>query len=356
MFCKTYGKTGLKISAVSFGAMRFANAQDIDANAEVVLHAYRKGINYFDTAPFYCDDHSEDIVGVAVRQMKPGTFYVSTKCGSASGSELRESLERSLKRLHVEKIDFFHIWCIIQPEQWAQRKSGGAVAEAIKARQEGLIGHLAVSSHMTGGQIGEIIKEGLFEGVTLGYSAINFPYRQAALDIAGAAGLGVVAMNPLAGGLIAWNADRFRFLRAADDADTVAAAIRFVVSQPSITSALVGFTTKAHVDQAVAGMENFTPHTAGHVQAVRQRIESSFDGLCTGCGYCLPCPQGVEIPKLMDAYNHKLLGGDSLADRLRWQWHLKPAAAGMCNQCGACQAKCTQQLPIMERLEEIKKA
>jgi uncharacterized protein len=353
MLYKAYGSTGKKISAVSFGAMRFDNPTDIDANADIVLHAYRQGINYFDTAPYYCDDQSEDIVGAAARQMKPGTFYLSTKCSSSSGDELRKSLERSLQRLGAQRIDVFHIWCVLQPEQWRQRKSGGAVAAALKAKEEGLISHVAISSHMAGEDIAEVLAEGVVEGVTLGYSAINFPYRQKALDAAGKAKVGVVAMNPLAGGLIAWNAERFDFLKAADDADVVSAAIRFVISQPAITSALVGFTTKAHVDQAVAGMANFKPYAAAHMEAVKRRIESSFDGLCTGCGYCLPCPQGVEIPKLMDAYNHKILKGEPLADRLRWHWDLTPAAAEACTGCGACLEKCTQHLPIVERLKEM---
>jgi hypothetical protein len=103
-------------------------------------------------------------------------------------------------------------------------------------------------------------------------------------------------------------------------------------------------------------MQHFTPYPAAHIAAVKKHIEASFDGLCTGCGYCLPCPQGVEIPSLMDAYNHKLLGGDSFVNRLRWHWELKPAAADKCNQCGACLTQCTQQLPIVERLAEISTA
>jgi len=357
MWHKTYGKTGKEISVISFGGMRFENPADIDANAEVVLHAYERGVNYFDTAPGYCEDHSEDIVGAAVKQMKPGTFYVATKCSSPDGDALRKSLEKSLKRLNVERIDFFHIWCVITLEQWRQRIDGGAVAEAVKARDEGLVSHLAISSHLPGEELKEVLAEGPFEGVTLGYCAINFPYRDAAVRAAGKAGLGVVTMNPLGGGLIPQNARRFDFIRSGDDPSAVTAALRFNVSNPHVTSALVGCTTKQHVDEAVDAVENFQPPDAAHIASMRQRILDAFEGLCTGCGYCLPCPQGLPIPKMMDAYNHKILsageGSQEIRDRLKWHWSLDPKDAADCSQCGDCEDKCTQHLPIRERLAEI---
>ncbi len=354
MLFKTYGNTGKKISALAFGGMRFANPDDIDTNAAVVLHAYNKGVNYFDTAPGYCADKSEEIFGAAVRQMTPGTFYTSTKCMASDGDDLRKSLERSLERLGVDTVDFFHIWCIVKPEQWGRRKAGGAVAAAQKAKEEGLINHLVFSSHMTGDLISGMIDEGIFEGVTLGYCAINFPYRQKAVDAAHAAGLGVVTMNPLGGGVIPANAGRFDFIRGSDDPDVVAAAIRFNVSQPAITAALVGFTTCEHVDAAVAAVENFQPYPAAHVESIKEKITESFEGLCTGCGYCLPCPVGLEIPKLMDAYNQKILADENtLMGRLKWHWNVPADVAAGCTGCGACETACTQQLPIIERMADI---
>ena len=351
MLYKTYGRTGKKVSVVAFGGMRFPEPAKTDEMAEIVLHAYNKGVTYFDTAPFYCDDKSEDIMGAAIKQMKPGTFYVSTKCGADDGAEMRRSLENSLKRLGLDRVDFFHIWCLIRPEQWAERKAKGAVGAALKAKEEGLVNHVVFSSHMYGRQIREIIREGVCEGVTLGYNAINFPFRQEAVDAAGEAGLGVVTMNPLGGGVIAANAKRFDFIRGPQDPDVVSAALRFNISQPAITAALVGFSSKQHVDQAVAAVENFQPYDQAHIEKMKKHIESGFEGLCTGCGYCLPCPQNIEIPKMMDAYNQKILGGEPPADRLRWHWGLSADAAAECVQCGACEGLCTQRLPIMERMQ-----
>lgn len=356
MKTRPYGKTGKDISIVSFGGMRFLEPAKTDEMAEIVLHAYKRGINYFDTAPGYCQDKSEAIMGAAFKHMQRDSFYASTKCSSADAGKLRQSLETSLKRLGVEKIDFFHIWCVVTLDGWRKRIDGGAVAEALKAKAEGLIGHVVISSHLRGDELSEVLAEGYFEGVTLGYCALNFPYRQKALSTAADLGLGVVTMNPLGGGLIPRNPERFDFLRGPQDKTVVQAAIRFNVSNPAVTSALVGFSSKDHVDQAVEAVENFQPYPAEHTDAIRGKIMESFDGLCTGCGYCLPCPEGVEIPKLMDAYNYKLLGeNQTIQQRLNWHWNMKPAAAKVCSLCGECEDRCTQHLPIRDRLAEIAK-
>jgi len=274
MLYKPYGRTGKNISAAAFGGMRFKNTDDIDGNAAIVFRAYQKGVNYFDTAPGYCDDKSELIIGAAVKHMRADgsrEFYVATKSGEADGAKVQ-----SLRRLNVERIAFFHIWCLLTLEGWAQRKKGGAVAAALKAKAEGLVEHVVVSSHLPGDELAAVLQEGVFEGVTMGYCAANFPYRQKALD-------------------------------------------------------------------------------AARVEALRGRILSSFDGFCTGCGYCLPCSQNVPIPRMMDAYNQKLLGSkdQSVIKRLRWHWGLEQKDALACSLCGTCEQRCTQKLPIRERLGEI---
>jgi len=355
MLYNTYGKTGKRVSAVSFGGMRFRNPEDIDANAELIVYAHEKGINYFDTAPGYCGDKSEEIVGAAVRQLEPGTFYVSTKCGASDGDSVRRSIERSIERLGVERIHFFHIWCVVTLAQWEQRKQGGAVAAAFKAKEEGLVEHVVWSTHLRGAEIAAVIRENIFEGVTLGYCAINFPFREEGLKAARQAGIGVVTMNPLGGGIIPQNAGRFDFIRTPDDPDTVTAALRFNISNPAVTTALVGFSDREQIDLAVRAVEDFQPHPEEHLETLKKQIEDSFNELCTGCGYCMPCPHEVDIPKLMDAYNHRVLSGkdQALLNRLKWHWGLPAKSAADCVACGQCEELCTQRLPIIDRLREV---
>jgi predicted aldo/keto reductase-like oxidoreductase len=336
--------------------MRFPKPADVDAMAEIVLHAHARGINYFDTAPYYCDDKSEEICGRAFAAMKRDSFSCSTKCGSASGDEMRKSIEKSLKRLNVDYIDFFHIWCLVWPHQLQERIDGGAVAALVKAKEEGLVRHVVVSTHLPGEQIAKVLDSGYFEGLTLGYNVLNFPFRALGLEAALKHNAGVVTMNPLGGGVIPRNAERLAFLKGPGDRDVVQAALRFNISQPAITAALVGFASKAEVDQAVEAVASFQPYSQEHIERIKGQISGSFDGFCTGCGYCLPCPNGgVEIPRFMDAYNQKVLEGNDQAilNRLQWHWNLAPDKAAECIECGDCEQACTQHLPIRERLQQI---
>jgi hypothetical protein len=268
---------------------------------------------------------------------------------------MRKSIERSLTRLHVETIDFFHVWCLVRPDQLPERIAKGAVPALLKAKEEGLVRHVVVSSHLGGADLRAVLETGLFEGMTIGYNALNFPFRSEGLDAALERKLGVVTMNPLGGGVIPENAERLAFLKGPGDKDVVQAALRFNVSQPAVTTALVGFANCAEVDAAVEAVKGFKPYDEAHIARLKGEIKSSFEGFCTGCGYCLPCPAQVPIPRLMDAYNQSILSTDehAIRNRLKWHWGLTADDAAACVQCGQCEDRCTQHLPIRERLKAI---
>jgi predicted aldo/keto reductase-like oxidoreductase len=353
MWYKPYGQTGHQVSVIGFGGMRFPQPQDPQAMADLVRYAHDRGINYFDTAPIYCDDKSEEIMGRAFQGMPRDSFYCSSKCGSARGDELRQSLERSLRRLGLETIDFYHIWCLLHPRQLQERIEGGAIAAAVQAKEQGLIRHLVVSTHLPGDEIAKVLASGYFEGMTLGYNALNFPFRSEGVAAAQRLGLGVVTMNPLGGGMIPRNAERLAFLMGPGDRSVTEAALRFNVSQPGITVALVGFAERREIDQAVAAVDGFTAYPPAHIDRLKSRVRDSFNGFCTGCGYCLPCPSEVEIPKFMDSYNQSILDGTGILQWLKGHWNLGPADAAACTQCGHCEDSCTQHLPIRDRLAQI---
>ena len=358
MLRKTYGRTGKPVSAIGFGGMRLPDPRHHDSGIALLHAARRAGITYFDTAPWYCDDQSEAIFGEAFRSMpeSPLPLHTSSKCSAPDGATFRRGLETSLSRLGLPQITFFHLWCVMDPADWKARVEGGALREALKAKAEGLVGHVCVSTHMAGPDIERMLADHPeIEGVTLGYCAINFPYRRQGVEAAHRLGKGVVAMNPLGGGLIPQHPDAFDFIRAPDDPDVVAAALRFLVSDPAITCALVGFSSADHVAAARRALETFTPHPPGHLGALRARIEKGFGEMCTGCGYCLPCPRGVPIPQCMDIHNLMQLrsSDDALRARFRYHWDLAPRQAADCVGCGQCEARCTQHLPIIDRLRKV---
>jgi hypothetical protein len=358
---REYGKTGEKISIISFGGMRFPNVADEDGMAQLALHAFQRGVNYFDTAPGYCKDKSEIIVGKAVMEMKKRgeKFFVSTKSGEDDGDKLREQLERSLKRLHVDAVDFFHCWCVVSLADWEERKSGGAVAAIRKACDEGLIRHPCISTHLAGEDIAKVLAEGFFDGILLGYSAVNFPYRVTGIEAAKNLGLGVMIMNPLGGGLIPKHPEQFAFIQRPGDPSLVASALRFVLSTPGVTSALIGCDSLQHIDEAVALADSFQPLNASAMEEIKAGVKKEFDNLCTLCRYCDVCGEKIPVYKYMSAYNYLAIENSpkAMSSQLKWHWGLDNPLAELanCTQCGRCAEECTQHLPILERFREMTK-
>jgi predicted aldo/keto reductase-like oxidoreductase len=359
MIYKEYGKTGKKVSAIGFGGMRFRKEdyeKSLEEAAKVAIKANELGINYFDTAPFYCDDKSEDIMGVAFKHM-PNPFYVSTKSNISSektADEVRRRIDKSLKRLGVEKINFFHMWCILNMEQYRNIMApGGPYEGALKAKEEGLIEHITFSTHCSGEEIETIVNEGYFEGVTLGYNATNFAFRQKGIKAAYEKGLGVVTMNPLGGGIIPQNPDFYSFLKENEGDSLVQAALKFNASHKEITVTLAGMGSIGEVEENVKAGEGFGEMTEAKLENLSKRLNSSLDKLCTGCQYCVGCPKDIDIPKFMDAYNMYILKKESkeIGSRLRNHWSLNAEDAAKCIACGKCERKCTQHLPIIERLK-----
>ena len=363
MYYKNYGNNDMKVSAVGFGCMRFDDA-DLKADrlqecAEVVLYAHEKGINYFDTAPYYCDDKSETVTGIALAQMPRDSFYISTKAniGTCEGPPTKENfrrrLEKSLKRLNVDYIDFYHLWCILNLEGF--HKLYDVMYEFCEeAKAEGLIRNIVFSSHMPGEQLETAINTDKFKGMLIGYNALNYRFRQSGIGTAFKKGMGVIAMNPLGGGLIPNNPEKFAYLAEGTNLNVAGAALRFVASHREITVALAGCATKAHVDDACAAVENLVEKPAAEIYRAYESKGESINDMCTGCGYCEVCPVGIQIPKYMDAYNMELLGSN-FQDRLNWHWDVVAEDAGKCTSCRKCEELCTQHLPIIERLDYIVK-
>ncbi len=357
MIRREYGRTGKRCSILGFGGMRFAKPEDPELCARMMVEAAQGGVNYFDTAPAYFGVKSELAFGQGFRELtRLGLpFYCATKTFEASEAGIRREIEKQLQRLGLQAIDFYHVSCILSLDNWRERKAKGILQAFRRLKEEGLVRHLCVSSHLVGDQIVELLQEEIFEGVLFGYSAYNFPAREKAFQAIAARGLGCVVMNPLGGGLIPQNPDVFGFLRQQPDQGIVEAALHFLFAHEHITTALVGFATQEEVRQAVHAAESFRSLPAGEIQRIKSSLQGAFQELCTSCQYCDHCPEGIPVPKLMDSFNHWRLRGkpEAAAERLKWHWSLKPSEAGRCTACGQCEEACTQHLPIIERLRQL---
>lgn len=365
MYYKQYGNTDMKVSAVGLGTMRY-DEKDIKAGrlekcAEIPLYAYEKGINYWDTAPNYCEDKSEIVTGIALSQVDRSKVYVTSKTNfNTLGSQnptkemFRERLEMSLDRLRTDYIDFYHMWCMLSLKSW-EKHMEAMYGFFEDARREGLIRNIVFSSHMQGSDIETVVDSGKFKGMLIGYNALNYRFRQSGIRAAYEKGMGVVVMNPLGGGMIPQNPDAFSYLTEGTDLTVAQAALRFVASHKEITVALAGCTTKEHVDDAVKAVEGLEEKTAQEIVKEYENKGVALNNLCTGCSYCKGCPKDIPIPKLMDAYNQKILTGktEEITDRLKYHWGIPAEEAAECIACGRCERECTQHLPIIERLKEI---
>ena len=361
MIYKPYGKLGFDISAIAFGGMRFDTGTDgnIEKNAELVHYAFDKGITYFDSAPGYCEDYSEKIFGAAFKTMKRSDFVVSTKCGlwnAKTADETLERIEKSLTALNLDSIDIYNLWCLKNMDEYAAfMKKDGIYEGVLKAKEQGLIKHICLTAHMNGEDVARMAETGLFEGITLGYNALNFAYRQDGVDACIDKKMAVVTMNPLSGGVIPQRADKLEFLNSGSNDSVVVAALKFIVAQKGITAALVGFNNTAEIDEALLATKDVYEMTPERLAETRAHLQNGMNTLCTGCGYCDSCPAEVDIPKLMDSYNQFLLTDNKQEafNRMKYHWDLSNDETQKCIQCGQCEPLCTQKLPIMERIQEL---
>jgi predicted aldo/keto reductase-like oxidoreductase len=131
-------------------------------------------------------------------------------------------------------------------------------------------------------------------------------------------------------------------------------ALRFLLDDPRISVVLVGFGNEQHVEEAVAAAAPHEPLRTERREAIRARVASTFDRMCTGCGYCAPCPQGLDLPRLMQGYNQALFGNEpQVLSSLKYGYGADGEAVEACTRCGLCETRCTQKLPIPDRLEHI---
>lgn len=357
MLYRPYGKTGKQVSLLGFGGMRFRDIEKRDANVELVVEAAKAGINYFDTAPAYFRTQGEETFGEAFRELRRMKlpFYCATKTYKSKPSEVREEIEAQLSRLGVDAIDFYHVWCIATLQTWRERKQDGVIETFLKLKEEGLIRHICVSSHLIGEDIQELLREDIFEGVLFGYSASTFPFREPAFKVIAERNLGAVVMNPLGGGVIPDHPDLFEFVKSRPEETVVEAALRFLFAHEKISSVLVGYRDLDDLRGALRALDGYRPIAPEVFERIRKSIGPAFEDLCTGCRYCDDCPEQIPIPELMDAYNlRKLYRDDKKAlNRLKWHWNIPPELAARCIECGQCEDACTQHLNIVERLKEL---
>ena len=365
---RRFGKTGASVSALGFGAMRLpmtADGQHVDEEKAipVIQRAYELGVNYFDTAPYYCQKESEVVLGKAIKGWRD-QIYLSTKNSveDASGEHWRERLETSLRKLDVDYVDFYHMWGI----NWKQYEEridvpAGPLSEARRAKLEGLIRHISFSFHDTPEALLRLIDTGNFESMTVQYNLLDRA-NEPGITYARERGLGVTVMGPVGGGRLAGFSPEINGLIAGGAKSTSELALRFVLAHAGVGVAISGMSSVEMVEQNAATASRLEPLSTQERQDIGlalDEIKTLADLYCTGCGYCLPCPNDVNIPKNFEYMNYyRLYGLKEFAQNAYGklgqpnQW-IKGQPASACLECGECEPKCPQKIPIMAQLKEV---
>lgn len=352
------GVNGPLVSILGFGALRLS---DTDESREAILEAISRGINLFETGPGYGD--SELVIGDAIKGHRH-RVYISTKCdlvdergAPISQDRLSRNVEASLKRLKVDRIDLFNVWNIRSPEHFeAARKRGVFLDGVRKLMEEGIIDHFGFSSHDSPANVKRYIDSGEFESAILSYSIVDTTYEDV-IKYAGRKGLGVIAMKPLYGGAALFLSDAF----SRQDSDALAImGLKFVLSLPSVSSAISGMTKASEVSnniKSVNGIENVGLAFRNDITERYRQFYFSDVKLCSGCRYCDSCPVEIPIPKLMKQHNSVIIFGTRGREFQQFAKtqtiHIEDVER--CLQCGECEKNCPENINIIERLDEIGK-
>ena len=359
------GRTGLKASVLGFGAMRLPMVEGhVDREKAIPMfhRAFEAGVNYVDSAVFYCNDDSQRAVGDALKGWRD-RIIVSTKNHHYEKSNKAgwwSHLENSLSRLQVQHIDIYNHHGL-NWKAFCEQLDGpdGLYREMLKAKDQGLIRHICFSFHDSCENLIKLIDTDMFESVTCQYNLLDRS-NEAGIAHAHEKNMGVVIMGPVAGGRLGETGGDLAASLPGGIASTPELALRYVMANPNVTVALSGMSTLQHVIENTAVAEkaaDLSPAENTDIAKAMEQLKKMADLYCTGCGYCKPCPNGVAIPDIFRMANLYRVYGAKSAARSQYAGLIrdkkddsKPADA--CVECGKCEEKCPQHIKIMEQLKQ----
>ncbi len=372
MHYREMGKTGDKTSILGYGCMRFPKSgQRVDeGRAErQVITAIEQGVNYLDTAYLYFGN--EAILGNILSKGYRDKVMIATKLPPVqvtSQKDMEKILNLQLERLKTDHIDYYLMHNIMTLQGWERLKQLGAEEFLQKAKDAGKIRHVAFSSHGSKDQFKKIVDDYPWEMAQIQYNYFdeNNQAGRDGLQYAASKGIGIVIMEPLRGGYLVNKLPkevRDIFDKAPTRRSPAEWGLRWVWNHPEVTMLLSGMNEEAQVSENIRIAGDMTPKSLTETELkmfeeVKSAIRNSIKVPCTGCAYCLPCPAGVDIPGCFSIYNdkhiHKGLNREtSYLIRTSGFDGGSPSYASLCKDCGVCEKKCPQSLPIREHLKEV---
>ncbi|MCR4940330.1 MAG: aldo/keto reductase [Treponemataceae bacterium] len=370
-----------KISALGFGCMRFplvqgTNEVDKEKTRQLIKAAFKEGVNYYDTAWPYHGGKSEEIIGSIFEEEKlRDSIYIADKCPVweiKQEADFDRILDEQLRRLRTDHIDFYLLHAM-GASRWEEMKKLNALSFLERAKKAGKIRHIGFSFHDSL----EVFKKMIDEYQGWEFCQIQYNYLdddgekqtsnpgKQALEYAAKREIGVIAMEPLRGGMLANPPVGVRNIFAAAETPRLPAewGLRFVLESQEIVTALSGMNDMTQVLVNCATASSAFPNSLPQkqlavVKKAKEWFESRVRVPCTHCNYCMPCPQGVSIPDVFSEYNKASMNGafEDGVTKVVSSGYLKllnnGKGADKCVKCGLCAANCPQHIDIPSVLEE----
>lgn len=359
-------RQGNDISILGFGCMRFTRKGagiDYEKAESQILRAMELGVNYFDTAYVYAG--SEELLGaVLANNGVRDQVRIATKLPQylvKTSGAIDRFFDEELRRLQTDHIDYYLMHMMTDVAQWENLKRLGIEDWIARKKEAGAIRQIGFSYH--GGTEGflKILDAYDWDFCQIQYNYLDEHAQAGRRGLMAAAekGIPVIIMEPLRGGkLVDLLPEKARELVAQNGHGWSAAelAFRWLWDQPQVTCVLSGMNSIEMIEEncRVANevtTESFTAEDFALIDAIRDAINERVKVGCTGCGYCMPCPKGVDIPALFRCWNEMYTEGKSSGRREYWQTvslRKEKAFARQCVKCGKCESHCPQAIPIRE--------
>ena len=369
-------KNGDEISSLGFGAMRLplknGKIDRIKAR-QLIFNAIDNGVNFIDTAYLYGD--SEKFLGEILQGEYKDKVKICTKLPSIhvrKYEDMENFLDEQLERLQRDCIDYYLIHSV-DLKTVNRLLKRGLIDFLKKAKREGKIKHVGFSYHGVKEEFDILIDGYDWDVVMVQYNYFdeNVQASVEGIEYAASKGMGIFVMEPLKGGILAGKMPKEAeeiFKKADPNKTTAQWALQWVLNNRNVSCVLSGMNSMEQIDDNLAIANATTPMSMTFeeletVELVKRVMKNLLRINCSTCGYCMPCPQGVNIPECIKTYNekylfdHKGLINQSFLDYYQLVGGIMGGAAnaGLCNGCGKCLRKCPQKLDIISELEKVKK-
>jgi predicted aldo/keto reductase-like oxidoreductase len=368
-------KNGDKLSALGFGTMRLPQKGrgSIDEARAIkqIRYAVDHGVNYLDTAFPYHGGESETLLGKALQDGYRDKVKIATKLPTfllTKEEEMNKILNVQLKKLQTDHIDYYLLHAL-EAKLWKKMQSFNVLKFLEKAKADGKIVNAGFSFHGSPRAFKEIIQSNDWAMCQIQYNFLdeNLQAGTEGLRYATSQNLAVMVMEPLRGGMLTGKLPREvkqAYAQAGTQWSAAEWGLRWVWNHPEVTVVLSGMNDEKHIEENIAACETALPNTLTQEEiAVVDKVARSYKRLmkvpCTGCGYCMPCPNGVNIPSNFNTYNQYSMFSNKFYIRGSYAVLLmgltgEASDASLCRNCGVCAQKCPQHIDIPKELAAVK--